>query len=84
MDCPCSKGFFAIPGGSIPSERAFSTARRLVTPFRTSLSRDTYQALVCLSSWFNDDNIAVDDVNEDMEATDSCHDIVDEHGEDDV
>jgi hypothetical protein len=79
-----AKDFLAIPGGSVPSERASSTAGRLVTPFCTSLSHDSIQAHVCLSSWLENDNVAIDDVNEDTEATDSCYDIVDEHGDDDV
>ncbi len=78
------RDFLAIPSGSVSSERAFSTAGRLVTPLCTSLSHDSIQAHVCLSSWFEDNNVAVDNVNEDIEATDSCYDIVAEHGEDDA
>ncbi len=47
-----ARDFLAIPGGSIPSERAFSAAKRLLTQFQTSLSHYLIQAHVCLSSWF--------------------------------
>ncbi len=72
-----AKDFLATPSGSVPSERAFSAAGRLVTSFCTSLSHDSIQAHVCLSSWFQEDGIAFKEVGEEMDVSDVSYDVVD-------
>ncbi len=79
-----AKDLLAISGDSVPSERAFSAAGRLVIPFRTSLSHDTIKAHVCLSSWYQEDDEAVDDNNEELNSSDSSYEIVEEYDEEDV
>jgi hypothetical protein len=46
-----ARDYLAIPGTSTSSEREFSSSRRLITDFRTSLSPNTVQAVQCLKSW---------------------------------
>jgi hypothetical protein len=72
-----AKESLAIPSGSVPSERAFSAAGRLVTPFRTSLSHDSIQAQICLSSWFEEIELFSKDMNQEVDDTDTSYDIVD-------
>ncbi len=79
-----AKDLRAVPGGSVPSERAFSAAGRLVTPFRTSLYHDSIQAHVCLSNWFQYDDVSLDDMNDDNDSADPSFEVVDEHDEEDA
>lgn len=36
---------------TVPSESAFSTGERVVSDFRSRLSTDTVEALICLQDW---------------------------------
>jgi hypothetical protein len=45
----------AVPGSSTPSERAFSLAKQIITPRRSSLCFDTVEALMCVHSWLHHD-----------------------------
>lgn len=40
-----------IPASTVPSESAFSTGGRVISDYRSSLSSETIQALICLQSW---------------------------------
>ena len=46
-----AKDILAIPISTIASEFAFSTSRRIIDAFRSSLSRKTVEALVCSQNW---------------------------------
>lgn len=48
-----AKQYLACPCSSVPSERLFSAAGNIVSKKRASLSRDTADMLVCLSSWLD-------------------------------
>ncbi len=39
---------------------------------------------MCLSSWLQDDDMAVNNVNEDIDLTDTYYDVVNEDGDDDA
>jgi len=47
-----ARDYLAIPGSSVPSERAFSSGRHIGTEFRNSLSTDTFEALQILKSGY--------------------------------
>jgi hAT family C-terminal dimerisation region len=44
---------FACPATSCECERAFSSAKKLITPERNSLADDIIEALECLKAWWN-------------------------------
>lgn len=44
---------FAMPGMSSECERAFSSAKRMITDERYSLKPDIIEADLCLKNWFN-------------------------------
>ncbi|KAM7506694.1 hypothetical protein LguiA_017147 [Lonicera macranthoides] len=46
-----AKDIFAIPTSTVASENAFSLGRRVVDPFRASLTPKMVEALVCTSDW---------------------------------
>ncbi|XP_026416546.1 zinc finger BED domain-containing protein RICESLEEPER 2-like [Papaver somniferum] len=46
-----AKDILAIPVSSVASESAFSTGKRILTPWRSSLSARTVEALLCTQSW---------------------------------
>jgi hypothetical protein len=41
----------ATSATTVPSESAFSTGQRVVSDFRSRLSTDTVEALICLQDW---------------------------------
>jgi hypothetical protein len=41
----------STPASTVPSESAFSTGERVVSDFRSRLSTDTVEALICLQDW---------------------------------
>ncbi|RZC61116.1 hypothetical protein C5167_022889 [Papaver somniferum] len=46
-----AKDIFAIPVSSVASESAFSTGKRILDPFRSSLKPKTLEALILLQNW---------------------------------
>ena len=42
----------AIPASSVASESAFSTGKRIISDFRSSLAPETVEALICLQDWY--------------------------------
>ncbi|CAL8076432.1 unnamed protein product [Prunus armeniaca] len=44
---------FAVPVSSVPLEAAFSMGKRVVDPFRASLTPKTIKALVCTKDWLS-------------------------------
>ncbi|KAL6564576.1 hypothetical protein OROMI_016026 [Orobanche minor] len=50
-----AKDIFAIPSSTVASESAFSLGKRVVDPFRSSLSPKMVEALVCTNDWLRAD-----------------------------
>ncbi|BFG32438.1 hypothetical protein CerSpe_187120 [Prunus speciosa] len=48
-----ARDVFAIPISSVPSEAAFSMGKRVVDPFRASLTPKKVEALVCTKDWLS-------------------------------
>ncbi|CAL9004178.1 unnamed protein product, partial [Prunus brigantina] len=48
-----ARDVFAVPVSSVPSEAAFSMGKRVVDPFRASLTPKTVEALVCTKDWLS-------------------------------
>ncbi|TVU23724.1 hypothetical protein EJB05_26138, partial [Eragrostis curvula] len=46
-----AKDIIAVPVSTVASESAFSTGGRLIDSFRTSLSANMVEALICTQSW---------------------------------
>lgn len=46
-----SQNIFVTPTSTVASENAFSLGRRVVNPFRVSLTPKIMEALVCTSGW---------------------------------
>ncbi|XP_040369412.1 uncharacterized protein LOC112187027 [Rosa chinensis] len=46
-----AKDVFAVPASTVASESAFSLGKRVVDPFRASLTPSMVEGLVCLSDW---------------------------------
>jgi hypothetical protein len=42
----------AVPASTVASESAFSTGRRVIFDFRSRLTPDTAEALICMQDWF--------------------------------
>lgn len=45
------KDVFAIPVSTVASKFAFSTEGRIIDPFRSSLTPEMVEALVCTQKW---------------------------------
>ncbi|CAL9015309.1 unnamed protein product [Prunus brigantina] len=46
-----AKDVFAVQASTVASECSFSTGKRVVDPFRSSLTPKTVEALICCSDW---------------------------------
>ena len=42
----------AVSASTVASESAFNTGRRVISDFRSRLTPDTAEALICLQDWF--------------------------------
>lgn len=42
----------AVPASTVASESAFSTGRRVISDFRSRLTPDTAEALICMQDWY--------------------------------
>ena len=47
-----AKDVLAIPASTVASESAFSTGKRIINDFRSSLAPETVEALICLQDWY--------------------------------
>jgi hypothetical protein len=47
-----AKDALVVPASTVASESAFSTGRRVISDFRSRLTPDTAEALICLQDWF--------------------------------
>jgi hypothetical protein len=41
-----------VPASSVPSESAFSMARRTINDFQSSLTPETVEAFICTQDWY--------------------------------
>ena len=46
-----ARDVFAVPASTVASESAFSLGKRVVDPFRSSLTPQMVECLVCMSDW---------------------------------
>ena len=47
-----ARDLLAIPASSVASESAFSTSKKIINDFRSSLLPETVEALICTQDWF--------------------------------
>ncbi|KAL9685649.1 hypothetical protein QQ045_023100 [Rhodiola kirilowii] len=52
-----TKDIMAIQVSTVASESSFSTSRRVIDPFRSSLSPKTVEALICYQNWIRSESI---------------------------
>ncbi|KAL6141840.1 hypothetical protein ACLB2K_060126 [Fragaria x ananassa] len=52
-----AKDVLAIQVSTVASESCFSTSKRVIEPFRTSLSPKTVEALICFQNWLRSESI---------------------------
>ncbi|CAM8886096.1 unnamed protein product [Rhodiola kirilowii] len=52
-----AKDVMAIQVSTVASESSFSTSRRVIDPFRSSLSPKTVEALICYQNWMRSESI---------------------------
>ena len=46
-----ARDILAIPASTVASESAFSGGEKIINEYRSRLSSDTVEALVCLQDW---------------------------------
>jgi hypothetical protein len=63
-----ARDVLVAPASSVPSESAFSLARRLISDFRSRLTPKTVEELMCLQYWFR----ASGSTKFSMESIDRC------------
>jgi hypothetical protein len=47
-----ARDLLAIPASSVASESAFSTSKKIINDFRSSLLPEIVEALICTQDWF--------------------------------
>jgi hypothetical protein len=72
-----AKDIFAIPCSTVASENAFSLGKRVVDPFRSSLTPQMVEALVCTSDWLRAEqpNFYREPTKEELELYQSCEEL---------
>ena len=67
-----ARDFLAIPVSTVASESTFSASGRVLDQQRSSLSKDTVEALICTKDWLYADSneIALDQLTEDIMSLD--------------
>ncbi|XP_074318362.1 uncharacterized protein LOC141655169 [Silene latifolia] len=54
-----ARDVLAIPISSVPSESAFSMGKKLINPWRASLTSDTIESLACYEDWLRAKNFSL-------------------------
>jgi hypothetical protein len=49
--CTLARDILAIPASTVASESAFSSGDKIISEYRSRLTSETVQALVCLQDW---------------------------------
>ncbi|CAI0474514.1 unnamed protein product [Linum tenue] len=64
--CEMARDILAVPISTVASESAFSTGGRVLDSFRTSLSPEVVEALICCEDWIrsSDSELVVDGEDE--------------------
>ena len=62
-----ARDVLSIPVTSVASESAFSTAGRVLDPFRSSLTPNIVEALVCTQDWLRCSKLECENVEEQLE-----------------
>jgi hypothetical protein len=72
-----AKDILAIPCSTVASENAFSLGKRVVDPFRSSLTPQMVEALVCTSDWLRAEqpNFYKEPTKEELELYQSCEEL---------
>ncbi|KAA0048579.1 putative transposase [Cucumis melo var. makuwa] len=60
-----ARDIYSIPISTVPSESAFSTGRRVLDSFRSSLTPQTTEALICAQNWIQ--SKPLDDMTEEID-----------------
>ncbi|KAL6616317.1 hypothetical protein ACP70R_038587 [Stipagrostis hirtigluma subsp. patula] len=65
-----ARDLLAVPASSVASESAFSTGERVISDYRSRLTSETVEALICLQDWIrendtNHDHIAGNTIGDD-------------------
>jgi hypothetical protein len=47
-----ARDLLVVPASSVPSESAFSMARRTINDFQSSLTPETVEAFICTQDWY--------------------------------
>jgi len=47
-----ARDLLAIPASSVAAESAFSTSERIISDFRSSLTPEAVEALICTQDWY--------------------------------
>ncbi|XP_062206559.1 uncharacterized protein LOC133908510 isoform X2 [Phragmites australis] len=51
-----------VPASTVASESAFSTGERVINDYRSRLSSDTIEALICLQDWIRENDTTSDNI----------------------
>ncbi|CAN1807519.1 Putative AC transposase [Linum perenne] len=62
--CEMVRDIFEVPISTVPSESAFSTSGRVLDSFKSPLSLQIVEALICSRNWFRSANASSQNVEE--------------------